>query len=113
MCVCYFQGFVSCAYGVQNVGYVLMCYGVTDAICSFSFGFIIKKVGRVPIFLMGAVINVVVVAVLFSWSPNPEEAYLFYVMAAFWGAADAVWQTQINGEIRHKNNKINTHYSVV
>ena len=37
-----FQGFISCSWGVANVGYVLICYGVCDAICSFSFGAIMK-----------------------------------------------------------------------
>ena len=92
------QGYVSCAYGVQNVGFVLMAYGVTDALCSFSFGFVIKHVGRVPIFLFGTLVNGVVVVVLFTWSPHPDQAYVFYVLAALWGMADAVWQTQINGE---------------
>ncbi|XP_059089375.1 UNC93-like protein [Tigriopus californicus] len=89
-------GFVSCAYGVQNVGYVVIAYGVSDAVCSFSFGFLIKKVGRVPIFLFGTLVNIVVIVVFFTWSPNPEEQYVFYILAALWGVADAVWQTQIN-----------------
>ena len=93
-----FQGYVSCAYGVQNVGFVLMAYGATDALCSFSFGFIIKHVGRVPIFVFGMLINAAVIVVLFTWSPHPKQAYLFYILAALWGMADAVWQTQINGE---------------
>ena len=92
------QGFVSCAYGVENVGYVLIAYGICDAICSFSFGFVIKVVGRVPIFLFGAVVNTAVVVVLFQWAPNPDQAWVFYVLAGLWGVADAVWQTQINGE---------------
>ena len=100
------QGYVSCAFGVENVGYVLMVYGACDAFCSFSFGFIIKKVGRVPIFLFGALINVICVVVFFTWSPNPEQAYLFYVLAGLWGVADAVWQTQINGEAGEKSTSL-------
>lgn len=89
---------MSCAYGVQNVGYVLIVYGVCDAICSFSFGYVIKLVGRVPIFIFGAIINAIVIVILFTWAPNPEEAYVFYILSGLWGVADAVWQTQINGE---------------
>lgn len=74
----------------------MIVYGVCDAICSFSFGFIIKKIGRIPIFLFGALVNIVVCVVFFTWKPNPEEAYLFYILAGLWGVADAVWQTQIN-----------------
>ncbi len=88
---------MSCAYGVENLGYVLIVYGICDAICSFSFGFFIKYVGRVPIFIFGAIVNLGVVAALYTWEPNPKEAHLFFILAGLWGVADAVWQTQING----------------
>ena len=51
-----------------------------------------------PVFVLGAVINVGVIAALFKWVPNPDQAFIFYILAALWGMADAVWQTQINGE---------------
>jgi len=89
-------GYITCAWGVQNVGYVLITYGVVDAICSASFGGFIKYVGRVPIFLGGAVLNLICVIVLFEWAPHPDQSYVFFFIAGLWGAADAVWQTQIN-----------------
>lgn len=70
-----------------------------DAICSATFGNFIQYVGRVPIFLGGAILNLICVIILFEWTPNPEMSYLFFILAALWGAADAVWQTQINGMI--------------
>ena len=84
---------------MHNVGYVLITYGVIDAICSASFGGFIKYVGRVPIFLGGACLNLICVIVLFVWEPSPDMSYLFFIIAGLWGAADAVWQTQINGKI--------------
>lgn len=32
------------------------------------------------------------------WKPDPNQLAVFFVLAALWGAADAVWQTQTNGE---------------
>lgn len=32
------------------------------------------------------------------WKPDPEQLYLFFVLPALWGLADAVWQTQTNGK---------------
>jgi len=92
----YTAAFVSCTIGVHNVGYVFITYGVFDALCSVSFGAVIKYTGRLPIFIMGAVINVVVIIVFFQWTPSPDYAYAFFILAALWGVADAVWQTQIN-----------------
>ena len=34
----------------------------------------------------------------FQWQPNPQQAYVFFILAGLWGIADAVWQTQINGK---------------
>lgn len=32
------------------------------------------------------------------WKPDPDQLSVFFVLAALWGMADAVWQTQTNGE---------------
>ena len=45
----------------------------------------------------GAFINLAVILFLRLWTPNPDEAYVFFIIAAFWGISDAIWQTQING----------------
>ncbi|CAG0879668.1 unnamed protein product [Cyprideis torosa] len=90
------RAYVSCSWGTANIGYVLICYGIVDAMCSYSFGYVIKIVGRIPIFLTGAVVNVLMLIVLFNWAPTPDQIPVFFVIAGFWGMADAVWQTQIN-----------------
>jgi len=89
-------GFVTCAYGVHTVGRVLIVYGVCDALASVGFGFIIKKVGRIPVFILGALINVSVIITMFSWSPSISGVGVVYLLAGLWGTADAIWQTQIN-----------------
>ena len=87
---------MSCAWGIHRVGLVFIVYGVVDSICSFSFGFIIKRVGRVPFFVAAAALNYAAIIAFYQWLPRPDEAYGFFLVAAAWGAADAVWQTQIN-----------------
>ena len=94
----YTAGYVSCIFGVDQVGWVLITYGACDAICSISFGAIIKYTGRLPIYIFGATINLVFIITLLTWTPDPEKEYVLFVLAGLWGVADAVWQTQINGE---------------
>jgi len=89
-------GFVTCAYGVHIVGRVLIVYGVCDSLASAGFGFVIQKIGRVPIFLLGAAINFTVIVVMLSWQPQADQVFVVYILAALWGTADAIWQTQIN-----------------
>ena len=89
---------MSCGLGVHMVGYVMICYGVCDSLCSISFSPLVKLVGRVPVFTMGAVINYGVIITLIKWRPHPEDTAIFFVLAGLWGVSDAIWQTQINGE---------------
>ena len=89
-------GYISCIFGVGEVGWVLITYGVCDALCSLFFGMIIKYTGRPPIYLLGATINLVVIIILLSWTPDPKKEWVLFLLAGMWGIADAIWQTQIN-----------------
>ncbi|CAC5397843.1 Protein unc-93 homolog A [Mytilus coruscus] len=46
------KSYISCAIGIWNVGYVMICYGVVDAVCSFAFGRLVQIVGHAPFFLL-------------------------------------------------------------
>ncbi len=37
-----------------------------------SFGFLIKVVGRLPVFILGATINLTVIIVMFTWQPTVD-----------------------------------------
>lgn len=84
------QAFIACAWGVEHIGYVLMCYGAADALGSITCGSIVKKVGRIPIFLFAAALNLSLIIAMFIWRPNPHEPAAFFVIAALWGLADSV-----------------------
>ncbi|KAK4316098.1 hypothetical protein Pmani_012742 [Petrolisthes manimaculis] len=92
----YTAAYVSCGLGVHMVGYVMICYGICDAICSITFSPLVKMVGRVPIFTMGAIINLGIIITLMYWKPHPDDTAIFFLISGLWGVSDAVWQTQIN-----------------
>lgn len=96
-----FQAFISCSLGVQQVGFVMICYGVADALGSVTGGAAVKKLGRIPIFIFAALINLALIITFLLWRPDPTQPAIFFVIAALWGLADAVWQTQINGELHN------------
>ena len=75
----------------------MICYGVADAIASITSGVAIKRLGRVPIFVFGAVVNLTLLVTFLYWRPDPNQPAVYFVIAALWGTADAIWQTQING----------------
>ncbi|XP_045191368.1 protein unc-93 homolog A-like [Mercenaria mercenaria] len=92
----YTKSFVACALGIEDIGFVMICYGVVDAICSFSFGRLVQFVGHTPFFLLAFLLHGGLQITFLLWKPNNEQVYLFYIFAALWGMGDAVIQTQIN-----------------
>ncbi|CAI2348019.1 unnamed protein product [Caenorhabditis sp. 36 PRJEB53466] len=107
----YTKAFVACGLGIWQIGFVMACFGISDAICSLVFGPLIKLFGRMPLFVFGAVVNLLMIITLMVsshsvqidkfrckvWPLNAADKQIFYVVAAMWGMADGVWNTQING----------------
>lgn len=89
---------MSCALGISQIGYVMICFGVVNAICSIIFGTVMKYTGRIPIILLGMVVHGAIIIVLMFWRPTPEQPLVFFTISGLYGVGDAVWQTQINGE---------------
>ena len=57
--------------------------------------FIIKLVGRPALFVFGAVMNIIMIIVMLSWTPTVSTEWVVYILGAMWGLGDAVWQTQV------------------
>ncbi|XP_044748415.1 UNC93-like protein isoform X2 [Coccinella septempunctata] len=91
------QAYVSCALGIPSVGYVMICFGVVNALCSLLFGSVMKYVGRAPIIGLGFLVHSGLVVWFLIWKPNINNSKLFYMASGLWGVGDAVWQTQVNG----------------
>jgi len=67
----------------------IFCPPVADAVgCGMVWfttcGAVVKKVGRVPIFLFGAALNLALVIALLLWKPNPSEPAVYFIIAALW-----------------------------
>ena len=61
ICVCCLQSFVSCSLGIWKVGLVTLPFGVVNALVSFCGGYVIKYIGRMPVFIAGLFIGVLYV----------------------------------------------------
>lgn len=59
-----FQAYVGCGLGISQIGFVMTSFGVTDAVCSLVFGPLMKLFGRMPLFVFGAVINMLMIMTL-------------------------------------------------
>lgn len=47
--------------------------------------------------MLATIINGCVISVFFTWGPNPDQGYVFFILSGLWGIADSIWQAQING----------------
>ena len=76
----------------------MICYGTADALGSIACGSIVKYVGRLAISIVAAALSLGLIITLLLWRPNPDSPAVYYILAALWGLADAIWHIQLNGE---------------
>ncbi|CAF1110563.1 unnamed protein product [Rotaria sordida] len=89
------RGFITCLVGIRYVGLVMVCNGICQAISSYVCGRLVKYTGRIFVFVVAALINYAIIIVMFLWSPKADQIVILFVIAGFWGIADAIWQTQV------------------
>ncbi|XP_073416306.1 protein unc-93 homolog A-like [Dendrobates tinctorius] len=87
------KSYVTCILGLKYVGFVIICFGVTNSLCAAIFGKLTQYTGRIPLFLLGAAINIGCIIGFLIWKPATGNFAVFFVMSGLWGIADAVWQT--------------------
>ncbi|CAF1362774.1 unnamed protein product [Adineta steineri] len=89
------RGFITCLIGIRYVGLVMVCNGIFQALSSYIFGRLVKYTGRIFVFSIAALINYAMIILMFLWEPKSSQMVLLFVIAGFWGIADAIWQTQV------------------
>ncbi|XP_066286421.1 protein unc-93 homolog A-like isoform X1 [Branchiostoma lanceolatum] len=90
------QAFVGCTLGIHWIGWVMICFGVCDAISALLVGRLRKWIPRQVLFGTAAVLNLALMIEMLTVKPHPSLTVLFFVHAGLWGVADGIWQTQIN-----------------
>ncbi|KAJ8929769.1 hypothetical protein NQ314_017506, partial [Rhamnusium bicolor] len=92
----YTSAFVSCGWGISNIGFVMICFGVCNGIASIFAGSIVKLTGRSPVVCFALSLHVALIVTLLVWRPSPESKLIFFVISGLWGICDALWLVQIN-----------------
>ncbi|EFN62792.1 UNC93-like protein [Camponotus floridanus] len=88
--------FVSCAKGISNVGYVMICFGVTNAIAALATGSIVKLTGRKPVMIFAFCLHLSLFFFMLRWKPTPEQGIIFFLVSGLWGVCDSIWLVQVN-----------------
>ncbi|KAM0724765.1 UNC93-like protein [Formica fusca] len=92
----YNASFVSCAWGISNIGYVMICFGVTNAIAALATGSIVKLTGRKPVMFFAFCLHLSLFIFMLQWKPMPEQGIIFFLVSGLWGVCDSIWLVQIN-----------------
>ncbi|KAF8786181.1 UNC93-like protein like [Argiope bruennichi] len=86
------KSFVGCAWGTYHVGLVAASYGSLCGLSSFSSGWLVKRLGRIPIFSAASLTNIAACALMLAWKPTADEPVMFFVIAGMWGVhVGAIW----------------------
>jgi predicted MFS family arabinose efflux permease len=91
----FFQAYVSCSWGLADVGYVMIAHGVSNAIFSMLTGWLTKLTGRLLAVLIAFLFHLTIITALLVWPPDPLQQAVFFAISTLWGAADAIWVVQI------------------
>ncbi|GIX86919.1 UNC93-like protein, partial [Caerostris extrusa] len=89
------MSFISCAWGSANVGLVTVFYGLACALSATTSGYLVKYVGRIPIFLTAQVVNIGISVFMMLWVPDPNHPSMFYLTAGLCGVVTGVYWAQI------------------
>ncbi|XP_077295709.1 UNC93-like protein [Arctopsyche grandis] len=92
----YTSAFVACAWGTENIGYVMICYGLCNSISAISTGSLVKITGRPPVVCSAMILQLGIIITLLLWKPTPDDIPIYFVISGLWGVCDGVWLVQIN-----------------
>ncbi|KAL3268485.1 hypothetical protein HHI36_007596 [Cryptolaemus montrouzieri] len=92
----YTIAFVTCGWGVENIGFVMICFGVCNGIASTSIGGLTKLFGRRFFIFLGFLLHLSLIIGLQFWSPGLKNKFVYFAISGLWGFADAIWLVQIH-----------------
>ncbi|CAH1156082.1 unnamed protein product [Phaedon cochleariae] len=92
----YTSAFVSCSWGISNIGFVMICFGVCNAVASVVSGSVAKITGRTPVVCFALLLHIALLITLLFWRPSGDKKIIYFVISGLWGVCDALWLVQIN-----------------
>ncbi|KAL4235144.1 Protein unc-93 A [Mactra antiquata] len=84
------QAYISCPYGIKNVGFVMVVFGICLSIFSAVFGKLTQYTGHMVLYVLGFLAQLCVQLTMLLWTPTTSHQYIIYIMAALFGVAGAV-----------------------
>ncbi|KAJ4432020.1 hypothetical protein ANN_20634 [Periplaneta americana] len=95
----YTEGYVACSHGIENIGYVMVSYGLLKGIIAFVLGWILNSLGSLLVVLTAFLLHVSLLVTLLVWTPEPKDKVVFFVLSGWWGFCDGIWEISISKTI--------------
>ncbi|XP_044753696.1 UNC93-like protein isoform X2 [Coccinella septempunctata] len=92
----YTVAYVTCGWGVENIGFVMICFGVCNGIASTFIGGLSRIFGRKFFISLGFILHLSLIVVLHFWMPGSKSRLVYFAISGFWGFSDAIWLVQIH-----------------
>lgn len=77
----------------------MMSFGITASISSLIIGKLMSWIGRPALFFMAFLLNLCCMITMLSWTPNPNQPWIFFLISGLWGLGDGVWSPQVKGSL--------------
>ncbi|KAK3609387.1 hypothetical protein CHS0354_011964 [Potamilus streckersoni] len=84
--------FISCVYGIEHVGYIMISVGVVATMSSFLFGRLVKWTRQTSLYIFVYVLHIVAAITMLLWKPGQDEIYVVYILASMWSMGTAIFQ---------------------
>lgn len=92
------QAFVACGWGISRIGYVMIGFGLANAIAAALATAISKVVGRTPILVCTLILHGSLLIWMYEWVAVANDFVAYFSMAFVWGLADGIWLVLVNCE---------------
>lgn len=90
------SAFIACGWGISNIGYAMVCFGIANALGSALAGFLTKIIGRFTVVAVNASLHLALLIWLIRWQPV-HDGLSYCLISSIWGAVNGIWLVQING----------------
>ncbi|XP_072041294.1 protein unc-93 homolog A-like [Amphiura filiformis] len=97
------KAYISCTQGVQTIGFVMTAYGIGGGISALFLGIINKYTGRLPIFTVGFLSQMVLITMMLFWDPYHGQLWHLYLMAVALTFGGVLRESQLAGALSDPN----------
>ncbi|KAL4235139.1 hypothetical protein ACF0H5_006777 [Mactra antiquata] len=84
------QAYVSCSYGIKDVGFAMIAFGIAQSAGSIIFGKLNQYTGHMVIYIFGCMIQTGLYITMLYWTPISSQQYVIYILGAMIGIGGSI-----------------------